>query len=66
MLKGDLELCYSLIEGERIAREALDSCERQGGDQFFLYPLPNAVPEALASWLRIGCVCCRNLHDSAT
>jgi hypothetical protein len=37
----------------------------QGGYQLFLSPLPAAVPEALKGWLRIGCVCCRNLHDSA-
>jgi hypothetical protein len=38
----------------------------QGGDQIFLHPLPSAVSEAQESWLRIGCVSCRDLHDSAT
>jgi hypothetical protein len=38
----------------------------QGGDQPFLRPLPMAVPEALESWLRIGCVSCQDVHDSAT
>jgi hypothetical protein len=64
--EGNLERRDSLIRAKRYVGDQLDSVSGQGGDQFFLHLLPSAVPEALESWLRIGYVCYRNLHDSAT
>jgi hypothetical protein len=38
----------------------------KGGDQLSQSHIPDAVPEALERWLRIGCVSCRDVHESAT
>jgi hypothetical protein len=66
MLKGALKPCYSVIEGKGERGRRSKTVSGQEGVRFFLHLLPAAVSEPLESWLRIGCVCCRNLHDFVT